>query len=80
MTKLTVSFRNFANAPTMVCLTTLPTAVTTQRLTLGGSVNNDLERMWKEAVTAAFLMKCRDIYLAEENVGKVSVPGFEPGS
>ena len=80
MTKLIVSFRNFANASTMVCLTTLPAAVTTQRLTVGGLVNNDLDRMWKEAVTSAFWRKCRDICLAEENVGKVSDPGSEPGS
>jgi hypothetical protein len=80
MTKLIVSFRNFANAPTTVCLTTLPAAVTKQRLTLGGSVNNDLERIWKETGMATYLRKCRDICLAEENVGKVSVPGSEPGS
>jgi hypothetical protein len=36
---------------------TLPAAVTTQRLTVGGSVNNELERIWKEAVTAAYLRK-----------------------
>jgi hypothetical protein len=80
MTTLIVSFWNFANTPTMVCLTKLPAVVTTQRLTVGGSVNNDLERIWKEAVTSAYLRKFRDICLAEENVGKVSVPGSEPGS
>ena len=61
-------------------LTNLPPAVTTQRLMVGGSVNNDQDRMWKEAVTSAYLRMSRDICLAEENVGKVSVPGSEPGS
>jgi hypothetical protein len=80
MKTLIVSFLNFANTPTMVCLTKLPAVVTTQRLTVGGSVNNDLEMIWKEAVTSAYLRKFRDICLVEENVGKVSVPGSEPGS
>jgi hypothetical protein len=80
ITQLIVSFPNVANAPTMVCVTTQPPDVITQHLTVGGSVNNDLDRMWKEAVTSAYLRKCRDICLAEENVGKVSVTGSETGS
>ena len=72
MTKLIVSFRNFCeraysglfNDADSSCHYTAP----------------NLERIWKEAITSAYFRKCRDICLAEENVGKVSVPGSELGS